>query len=42
MKDFLRDNWLWIVLPFVIVVAAVVFFLVFMDDQGASPFTYGQ
>jgi hypothetical protein len=42
MKDFLRDNWLWIVLPFVLVVAAVVFFLVFAQDNNASPFTYGQ
>ena len=42
MKEFLRTYWLWIVVPFVLVVIAVVAFLLFTEPQTASPFTYGQ
>lgn len=42
MKEFLRTYWLWIVVPFVLVVIAVVAILWFTDAQTASPFTYGQ
>ena len=42
MKDFLRDNWLWIVIPFVVVLAAVVYLVTSGDGGSASPFTYGQ
>lgn len=42
MKDFLRTYWLWIVVPFVLVIVAVLAFLYFTDPQASSPFTYGQ
>jgi len=42
MKEFLRTYGLWILIPFVIVVVAVVAFIVFTDPQAASPFTYSQ
>jgi ABC-type dipeptide/oligopeptide/nickel transport system permease subunit len=42
MKDFLRTYWLWILVPFVIVLVAVAAFLFFTDAQASSPFTYGQ
>ena len=40
MKEFLRDNWLWIVIPFVVVVTVVVVVVVMTPDQAASPFHY--
>ena len=42
MKDFLRDNWIWIVVPFVLVLAIVAFVLASDTGSAASPFTYGQ
>jgi len=41
MKDFLADYWLWMAIPFVLVVAALAF-LYFWADGGdaASPFVY--
>ena len=42
MKDYLRDNWLWIVIPFVLVLAVVAFLVLSNDGGSASPFTYGQ
>ncbi len=42
MKDYLRDNWIWIVIPFVLVLAVVAFLVIGGDGGNASPFTYGQ
>ena len=40
MQQFLRENWLWIALPFVLA-AAFVLFVLFMGGNGAdAPFTY--
>lgn len=41
MGRFLRENWLWIVLPFVVVLAAMVI-LIYMAESGDStaPFQY--
>jgi hypothetical protein len=41
MKAFLKEYWLWIVIPFVVVVGglAVLIFMMSQDD-GASPFVY--
>ncbi len=41
MKDFFKAYWLWIVIPFALVVGGLFlayFFL--MNDEGASPFVY--
>jgi hypothetical protein len=42
MKDFLEDNWLWIVVPFVVVLAVVSYLLFFSSSDAVSPFVYGQ
>ncbi len=42
MKDFLRTYWLWIIVPFLIVILAVVAFIYFSDPVADSPFIYGQ
>jgi len=39
MKDLLRDNWLWFMIPVVLIVA-VVLFLVYGTD-GGSPTSFG-
>jgi hypothetical protein len=40
MKDFLKEYWAWIVVPFVLVVGALVLAYFFLGDEGASPFVY--
>ena len=40
MKEFLRDYWPWIVLPFLLVVGLLVAVLVFGGGQGSSGFDY--
>ena len=39
MKQFLRENWLYIVAPLVIVMIGIVVILV-MSNGSESPFTY--
>jgi hypothetical protein len=41
MKAFLKEYWLWIVIPFALVVGglALAWFLL-SGDEGASPFVY--
>ena len=39
MKDFLRENWLYIVAPLAIVMLLLVALMVFGDDS-TSPFVY--
>ena len=40
MKTFLKEYWLWIVVPFalVVILCAVAWWL--MGDEGSSPFVY--
>jgi len=40
MKDFLKEYWLWIVIPFVLVIALVFAVYFLTSDEGASPFQY--
>ncbi|MEQ1895602.1 MAG: hypothetical protein ABL998_23940 [Planctomycetota bacterium] len=42
MKSFLREYWLWILVPFMVVAMglAVFFFFVANDSGGSSPFIY--
>jgi len=40
MKAFLKEYWLWIVIPFVLVAGAVLVAVLMMSDDGASPFVY--
>jgi len=41
MKDFLRENWIWIVAPFVFAVVILgVVLLVFGGGDDTSPFVY--
>jgi hypothetical protein len=39
MINFLRENWIWIAAPIVIFVIVLVA-LMFMTEDGASPFIY--
>jgi hypothetical protein len=39
MKEFLRENWLYIVAPLVIVLVGIVVILV-LSNGAESPFTY--
>lgn len=41
MKKFLKENWIWIAAPIVLVAAAVIV-LVFVvgNEEGTAPFTY--
>ena len=39
MKDFLKEFWLWILIPGV-VVAAGILWLLMQDGDASSPFTY--
>lgn len=41
MKSFLREYWLWIVVPFALVAAGLaVFFFFASQETGSSPFIY--
>ncbi|HKX46563.1 MAG TPA: hypothetical protein VJP77_07660 [Planctomycetota bacterium] len=41
MKDFLKENLLWILVPFVVVVGGVLVLLFGMGgEEGAQPFVY--
>jgi hypothetical protein len=40
MKEFLSEFWLWILIPVLVVAAAVVFLVVWGGGDSASPFTY--
>ena len=41
MKDFFADYWLWIAIPFALVVAGLAFLYFWADGSGgASPFVY--
>ncbi len=40
MKAFLREYWAWIVVPFALVLIALVLAYFFLDDGGAGPFVY--
>jgi hypothetical protein len=40
MKDFLKEYWVWMVVPFVLVVGGLVLAYFLMNDAGASPFVY--
>lgn len=39
-KDYLKQHWLWIALPFVLVVGGLATACLVLDDLGASPFIY--
>lgn len=40
MKAFLKEYWLWMVIPFAVVVVGLTLAYLLMDDGGASPFVY--
>lgn len=40
MGDFLKENWIWIVAPIVLVGIAVVVILAMSDDDPAAMFIY--
>ena len=41
MKAFLKEYWLWIVVPFALVIGGLAIACWFMmSDEGASPFVY--
>ena len=40
MGKFLRENWLWIVLPLVLALTALVGAILFFEDDAVSPFLY--
>ncbi len=40
MGNFLRENWLWIVVPIFVVVAAVVVIVFMTNPDETAPFTY--
>ena len=37
---FLRENWLWIVVPIAVVLLGLVLFLLLFPEQEAAPFDY--
>jgi hypothetical protein len=37
---FLREHWLWLLLPFVLVAGAIVLALVYSKQEGETPFVY--
>jgi hypothetical protein len=39
-KDYLKQHWLWLALPFVLVVAALATACLTLDAAGSSPFLY--
>ncbi len=40
MEDFLKENWIWIVAPVVIVALAVTAIVIFGESGEAVPFEY--
>ena len=40
MKEFLKEYWLWIVVPIVLVLGALALVFFLSADDGASPFQY--
>lgn len=40
MKNFLRENWIWIVAPIVIVAVGVLYLLWQGSGDAAAPFSY--
>lgn len=40
MKDFLKEYWLWIVVPFVVVVGGILVLFWMSGGDHASPFVY--
>ena len=40
MKAFLKEYWLWIVVPFALVLGGLALAWFLMSDEGASPFVY--
>ena len=40
MRDFLRDNWLWIVLPFVLILVGLGVIIAVSEQDPASSFVY--
>ena len=40
MNGFLREYWPWIVIPFALVVGAIVFLYATTQGDGPSPFVY--
>ena len=41
MGRFLKENWIWIVAPIVVVAVAVILLLYFVgDNEATAPFTY--
>lgn len=41
MKEFLRDYWLWMAIPFVLILIALLCALFLVDDEGPGRFVYG-
>ena len=37
---FFKEFWLWILVPFLLVVAGLLIFVFFMEDDSVSPFQY--
>ena len=40
MGAFLKENWIWIVTPMVLVVAAIVYLLMTGGDEGDAKYIY--
>ncbi len=40
MGRFLRDNWVWIIAPIVVVLVLICLIWYFTDDAGVTPFQY--
>ena len=40
MKNFLRENWLYIVAPLALILVGLVLFILFFSDSSSSNFIY--
>jgi ABC-type dipeptide/oligopeptide/nickel transport system permease subunit len=40
VQRFLRENWVWLIAPVVVVVAVLLLFAFFGADDGVEPFVY--
>ena len=40
MKDFLKEFWLWILIPFVLMIGVLLAVLLLANGDGSSPFVY--
>ena len=38
--NFFKEFWLWILIPFVLVIGALLAFVAFSNDDAVSPFVY--